>query len=364
MTADAPGPIIRRKALELGFERVGFCEAIVPAEEVRHFDDWLGAGMHAEMRWMRTSAARRRDPRRVLPGVQSIIVVALAYSTPDSASTPDHGGDREARGQVARYALGDDYHDVMGDRLAKLERFIEDRAPGHRAMAYVDHGPVLERMWAARAGIGWVGKNSLILNKEMGSFFFLGVVLTTLPLPAVAPATDQCGSCALCIEACPTAAIVSPRVVDSRRCISYHTIELRGALPLEHREAIGTRLFGCDDCQDACPWNSQPRGGHPAVDRAFAPRKGSASPSLLELLTMTHAEYVKRFRGSAIKRATYQGMRRNAAACAGNVAGPREESAGEIAAVLKRLADDASDDPVVREQAGWSLSRIRQSMKG
>ena len=313
--------------------------------------------MHAGMEWMRRGRDRRVDPGRVLPGVRSIVVVALSYG-----GKPENGRDRdETAGIVARYALGDDYHDTMGGRLLGLESFIEELAPGHRAMAYVDHGPILERMWAARAGIGWVGKNSLVLNKEMGSWFFLGVVLTTLPLPPDAQVTDQCGACTLCIEACPTGAIVEPRTVDSRRCLSYHTIELRGVLPVEFRNAAGRRVFGCDDCQDVCPWNAEevPRG------TAFPPREGSSGPSLIELLRMTHEEYLERFRGSAIKRATWRGLRRNAALSLGNAAADEKTDRGvaeHALAALREVARDGADDPTVREQAAWSAERVARRL--
>lgn len=339
---------IRARALALGFERAGFCDAI-PPEEIAHFERWLAAGMHGGMSWMQTGRERRLDPALVLPGVRSIIVVAMSYARPGRDAPPSTMPDGVSRGVVSRYARGDDYHDIMGDRLLELERFIEQAAPGHRAMAYVDTGPILERMWAARAGVGWIGKNALVLNKEMGSLFFLGVILTTLPLLPDVPATDQCGACTLCIEACPTAAIVEPRMVDSRRCISYHTIESRDAIPEEYREPIGPRVFGCDDCQDACPWNQHATN---------APsRDDSASPSLIELLVMSREQYQKRLRRSAIKRATYRGLRRNAAVALGNAA-----ARSETLRALEKVAADPTDDPLVREHAGWAAARQRSGI--
>lgn len=350
---------IRNRALELGFQRVGFCEATRPPE-ARHFERWLDAGRHGTMAWLERGRGKRLDPRLVLDGARTIVVVALSYAVPGSVAPqapadPELGG---PRGAVSRYALGDDYHREMGDRLATLKQLIETSAPGHRAKAYVDTGPVLERMWAARAGIGWVGKNSLILNKEMGSFFFLGILMTTLDLPPDQPAVDQCGACTLCIEACPTGAFPEPRIVDSRRCISYQTIELRGALPIEQREAVGNRVFGCDDCQDACPWNCR-EGSFtpPSGTRDLPPRRGSIAPSLLAMLTMTQTEYLERFRGSAIKRATWQGLRRNAAVALGNVGEDHDAFAS-----LERMAKDEDEDPIVREHAGWSASRVRSRL--
>jgi len=340
---------LKEKALQLGFDRVGFADARLP-EEARHFDRWLAAGMHGEMSWLERGRRRRLDPGLVLEGARSLIVVALAYASRSTSPEPTIG--ESPRGVVARYALGDDYHRVMGDRLAQLQRFLEAKAPGHRAKAYVDTGPLLERMWAARAGIGWVGKNSLVLNKEMGSYFLLGAIVTTLPLPPDSPATDQCGACTSCIEACPTSAIVEPRLVDSRRCLSYHTIELRGPIPFEYREKIGNRVFGCDDCQDACPWNHE--GTAPEGSQVLAARPESVSPSLLDLLSMTRQEYQRRFGGSAIKRATYNGLRRNAAAALGHA-----KPEPSVIEALQEVTHDSSDDAVLKEQAAWAAARVK-----
>ena len=357
MSDDTPlHQTIRRKALELEFDRVGFCDATPPGQ-ASLLDRWLDAGMHATMTWIETGRRKRLDPQLVLQDARSMIVVAMAYASP--GSPPPHASDdvdRGApRGVISRYAAGEDYHRVLGDRLLELEAFIESSAPGHRALAYVDTGPLLERLWAAQAGIGWVGKNAMILNKQMGSFFFLGVIVTTLALPPDEPALDQCGACSLCLEACPTGAIVEPRLVDSRRCLSYHTIELRGELPEEYRVALGDRVFGCDDCQDVCPWNRHESAPEPPESRHFPSRPGSTAPSLLELLTMTHRQYQERFRGSAVKRATWHGLRRNAAAAIANV--PAD---GETLGMLEQVAGDSSEEPIVREQAAWSADRIRK----
>ena len=332
---------IRRKALALGFDRVGFCDARLPPEAA-HLDRWLAAGMHGSMDWMLKDRERRLDPQRLLKGARSFVVVALSHARAGSPTPPGSGRGAPA-GRIARYAQGEDYHLVIGRRLAELERFIEETSPKDRALAYVDTGAILERMWAARAGIGWIGKNSLVLNRAMGSFFLLGVVITTLELPPDPPATDQCGSCDACISACPTGAIVADRFVDSRRCISYHTIELRDRIPAEHRETIGTRLIGCDDCQDACPWNP--------------PQPLPATLPLLELLTITRDEYVDRFRGSAIKRATHDGLRRNAALALGNLG---STAPGPAADLLEAIAADPAESEILREQADWSTRRIRR----
>jgi len=344
---------IRTEALRLGFDRVGFCDAVLP-EEAAHFARWLDQGMHGTMEWMSRGRGRRLDPALILPGTRSFIMVARSYARPlagDAGKEPPAG-----TGTIARYAHGDDYHRVLGESLDALARFVEASAPGSRALWYVDTGAVLERMWAARAGIGWIGKNALVLNKDMGSFFFLGAILTTLELPPDEPALDQCGSCALCIEACPTRAIVAPRLVDSRLCISYHTIELRGDVPEEHRAAAGHRVFGCDDCQDACPWNRQlgaADGGKQGADAS------EQEPSLIDLLEMTHEEYLRRYRGSAVRRATWQGLRRNAAIVLGNsLARMTEPDREKAARALHRIIDNASEPVLVRRHASWALSKV------
>jgi epoxyqueuosine reductase len=342
---------IREKALRLGFDRAAFCEARLP-EEAHHFDRWLQAGMHGSMEWMAGSRDRRLDPAKLLEGARSMVVVALAHG-----ARADGGAAPSTRdGIVARYARSDDYHRVMGDRLQELQDFIEASATGHRALAYVDTGALLERLWASRAGLGWIGKNALVLNERLGSYFLIGVVVTTLALPPDPPAADRCGSCTLCIDACPTAAIVEPRLVDSRRCVSYHTIEMRGGVPEEFRESIGLKVFGCDECQEACPWN----GPLPTLEAsALAARPEWTTLSPFDLLAMSHAEYLQRFRGSAIKRATYQGLRRNAAVALGNAG----EAGAAALALLDRIGSDPAEDPIVKEHALWAAGRLRSSSR-
>jgi epoxyqueuosine reductase len=352
---------IRARAARLGFDRVGFCDATVLPAQTAHFERWLAAGMHADMGWLERGRQRRLDPSRVLEGARSFVVVALSYARSGMkaartrAEAAQEPGRPDPRGTVARYARGDDYHRVMGDWLIQIEELIEGEAPGERALAYVDTGPFLERLWAARAGIGWIGRNSLVLNEEMGSYFFLGLVVTTLHLPADEPAVDRCGSCTLCIEACPTAAIVEGRLVDSRRCISYHTIELRGPVPGPYRAAMGERVFGCDDCQQICPWNRPQAAQEP--ERLC----------LSSLLLMTQEEYLERFRGSAVKRATWRGLRRNAAIALGNAAASmadeRPEQAAGIATLLEDAAANVREDPLVRDHAAWSASRVRDCLR-
>jgi epoxyqueuosine reductase len=351
-SSDPPLTHIRDRARELGFIRLGVCRPQLPLQG-SFFPAWLKDGYHGKMAWMERGAAKRLDPSLVLPGVQSILVGAFPYPGPADSDSPPMTGD------VSCYARGDDYHNVVGERAASLARMIEDEY-GSRTMEYVDTGPLLERLWAAQAGIGWIGKNSLVLNKDHGSYFFLAVLLTTLDLSPDSPATDQCGSCNLCVEACPTDAIVSPRVVDSRKCISYHTIEKRGIYPGEFMTSLGKRVFGCDDCQTACPWNQDLKfqdSGH----ADFPPRAEISNPSLTWMAGMEMAEYTSRFRGSAMKRATFHGLRRNAVIALGNslrvhpdvdLPESRRRQAIEL---LESLAED--DEPAVAEAARWALTQ-------
>lgn len=276
---------IKAHAASLGFDLAG----VTTADPPRHGDyyaEWVEQGLAGEMAYLERQIEKRQDPRKILPNARSLVVVAMNYRCPDpdpiSESTPENapdrtpghtlGGSHESapestpRGKIARYARGDDYHDVMKEKLLALLRFVQDRAGRPvEGKVYVDTGPVLEREFAVRAGLGWFGKHTNLIHKRVGSWLLIGEILLDIELAPDGPASDHCGTCTLCLEACPTDAIVEPYVVDSRRCISYHTIELKGAIPLEYRAAMGDRVFGCDDCQDVCPWNrSAPETGHPA----------------------------------------------------------------------------------------------------
>ncbi|MCL7937708.1 MAG: tRNA epoxyqueuosine(34) reductase QueG [marine benthic group bacterium] len=338
---------IRSAALDLGFATVGFA----PAEPPAHADAylaWLRAGHHADMQWMarEDSVRRRLDPREALAGCRTLVVVTLAH--PDHAP-PDHAGPGDAI--VARYALGLDYHDVFEEKLAALEAVIREADPGAECKPYVDYGPVLERDHAQRAGLGWIGKNTLLIDPRLGSWLLLGELLTTMALPPDEPfLPDRCGSCTRCMEACPTGAIVEERVLDSRLCISWLTIENRGAIPEELRAAIGGRVFGCDICQEVCPWNLDPAPADRSAlvpGRPVAPRTMAAWVELL--LTMDETSYRERFRGTALARPGRDGMLRNLCVGLGNE--------GEVGyrSLLERCLTDESE--LVREHARWALSR-------
>jgi epoxyqueuosine reductase len=362
----------------LGFDLCG----IVPAEkfpELEHTSEWLARGYAGEMKYL--ADPRRADPKRAMPGIRSVIVCLLNYNTERPLSTdremPDDGG--APRGWISRYAWGDDYHDVLRERLDALVEFLRKRFSEHfDARAYVDTGPVQERVLAKYAGLGWLGKNTLLLNQLFGSYFFLGVILTTLELePTLSsqelPPPDLCGSCRRCLDACPTEAFVEPYVMDARKCISYLTIELRGIIPEEYREPIGNHVFGCDICQDVCPWNrrapiSTPPQFQPRVFPSLEQNPGVADltsqdeslllPRLEWLLGLSESKFRELFRGSPVKRSKWRGLLRNACIALGN-SGVRPGTAAHtrISEVLKQLA--ARDDPVVSESAKWALSRIQ-----
>ncbi len=267
--------------------------------------DWLEKGFHGEMGYLARDPIRRTDPDLVLPGAKSIISVAMNYYTESDA---DNAAPDEAI--FARYARNDDYHDVMTPRLRELlDWIIANTDPGTEGKVYVDTGPLLEREIAQRAGIGWFGKNSMLINTRRGSYFLLGEILLNIELPLDKPAIGGCGTCTKCLDACPTQAIVAPFVVDSRRCISYLTIELKGDIPAEFHGKIGNRIFGCDICQEVCPFNE--RRATPTDEPAFQPRPATTRPKLAGLLEMTEEEFRETFKGSPVKRAKLRGLRRN-----------------------------------------------------
>ncbi|HEY0097951.1 MAG TPA: tRNA epoxyqueuosine(34) reductase QueG [Pyrinomonadaceae bacterium] len=298
---------LKERALELGFDKVGIVAAAPLDAERARLEEWLRRGYHGEMNWMAREPERRTDPRLVMPGARSVVVVALNYFTPHT-----HDAD-PAQGKISRYAWGDDYHDVVGGKLKELLAWIKEECPEAEGKTCVDIQPLMDKAWAARAGLGWIGKHTNLITREYGSWVFLGELLLNLELEYDAVASeDHCGTCTLCIESCPTEAITEAYVVDSNRCISYATIELRTP---EIPEAVAPHLegwlYGCDICQDVCPWN---RFEQPTTETRFEPREGEVAASLSDLLALTPDAYAARFRRSAIKRAKLIGLQRNARA--------------------------------------------------
>jgi epoxyqueuosine reductase len=373
MTESSLSEWIAQRAAAVGFDLCGVAAA-QKFPELANADLWLARGFAGEMNYL--SDPRRSDPASVLPGVRSVIVCALNYNSHDPRSTHSYHQPDSPKGWISRYAWGDDYHDVLREKLETLLGELRQYRGGtFISRVYADTGPVQERVLAKYAGLGWLGKNTLLLNQKIGSYFFLGVILTTLEIPPSlnadgGPAPDLCGSCRRCIEACPTDALLEPYVMDARRCISYLTIELRGSIPENLREPIGNHVFGCDICQDVCPWNNRapvtsaaqfaPRSLpslRDATDAADPPRS-LFRPDLLWLVNLTEEEFRQRFRGSPIKRAKWRGLIRNACIAIGN-ADVRGHSAkhAEIVSALTRLSQ--SSDIHIAESAQWALSRIQ-----
>jgi epoxyqueuosine reductase len=340
---DAATLAARAKTLarEAGFDLAGVARAD-GAPDLSAFARWVSRGYAGEMGYLTSQVAKRTDLRAAFPWARSVLCVGLQYDTPGPYSTAAPAD----RGWIARYAWGDDYHDVMKAMLDRLVERLRAEAGDFEARTYVDTGPIVERAWAAEAGLGAWGKNTCLLHPDHGSWFFLGEAVTDLDLAADTPRLDMCGSCTACLDACPTGALPAPYVLDATRCISYLTIEVKGAIPEDRREGVGRHVFGCDICQDVCPWNRRRRVRGPTV---FEARPGLESPDLEDLARLDDAGFRERFRRSPVKRAKRRGLLRNVALALGNAGDPRHRP------VLERLAAD--EDAVVAEHARWALRR-------
>jgi epoxyqueuosine reductase len=333
---------ITSAATALGFDLVGITSA-APLAHGGRLRAWVAQGFAGEMGYMSRHLEKRLEPSRLLPDVRSIIVLGLNYYT-----SPTGAEASSVQGWISRYAWGQDYHTVLGEKLqALVARIRAVEGPDLQARWYVDTGPILERELAWRAGLGWPGKNTNLINRRVGSWLFLGAILLDRELVYDSPATAHCGTCTRCLIACPTKALVAPGVLDARRCISYLTIELRGAIPRQLRPLLGTHIFGCDICQAVCPWNRQ---APESSEAAFLPRAGFAAPELIPLLRLSDEEFRARFRGSPITRAKRRGLLRNVAVALGNLRDLRALPA------LGAALHDA--EPLVRSHAAWALGRL------
>ncbi len=336
---------IKRWGAELGFQKIGItdCE-LAPAE--RHLNRWLQNGFHGEMEYMRRHGVKRSRPEELLPGTIRVVSARMDY-LPESMSRSETILNDPTRGYISRYALGRDYHKLIRKRLRNLARRITARADPVGFRVFTDSAPVLEKALAEKAGLGWIGKHTNLIDKHNGSWFFLGEIYTDLPLPIDRPADPHCGACTACIEVCPTRAIVGPYQLDARRCISYLTIELKGPIPVEFRALIGNRIYGCDDCQLVCPWNKFARLSGEAD---FVPRNGLESSLLLEFFSWDEPTFLARTEGSAIRRIGYERWLRNIAVAMGNL--PFNQD------VLKSL-QARLDHPsaLVREHVQWALQQ-------
>jgi epoxyqueuosine reductase len=351
--------LIEQRALELGFDACHFTAAAAP-ESAGKFQRWLDDGCHGEMAYLARNGHKRIDPQLVLPGAKSLIILASAYSEdgrrnparpalPDSQpETRDTKREKQNSGLIARYARFTDYHHVLAGPLKQLSDFVAQLGGcGTRCLWYVDTGPLLERDLAQRAGLGFVGKHTNLISRRLGNWFFLAEIITTLELVPDASEKNRCGSCVRCIMACPTRAITAPFQLDARRCISYLTIELKGSIPVELRPAIGNRIYGCDDCLEACPWNKFAQQGKLMKPHA---RADLTSPDLTELLSLDDTEFKRRFAGTPMLRTKRRGLLRNVCVALGNVG---DDSA--LPALCRAAADP---EPLIAEHAIWAIGRI------
>ena len=338
---------IKRWGQELGFQQVGIADVALPQAE-RRLLDWLARQYHGEMHYMARHGTRRSRPQELVPGTLRVICARLDYLPADAADMQTLLQQAQ-HAYVSRYALGRDYHKVIRHKLQHLAERIQQVTGPFGYRAFTDSAPVMEKPLAREAGLGWIGKHTNLIHPQTGSWFFLGELYTDLPLPVDTPAQDHCGTCHACLDVCPTQAIIAPYVVDARRCISYLTIELHGAIPLEFRPLLGNRIYGCDDCQLACPWN---RFAQHTTSADFAPRHGLDAPTLRELFAWGEEEFLKKTEGSAIRRIGHTRWLRNIAVALGNA--PRDTVI--VQALMTRAAHESE---LVREHVQWALERQR-----
>ena len=346
---------VRSKALELGFDDCRFTSADAPAHAAE-FRAWLGQSRHGEMGYLERNAHKRVDPQQVLRGAKTVIVLAASYEKPAETEARAAAATTSSQaGIVARYARYADYHDVIAERLKTLTTFVDNSENpqssivNRKSLWYVDTGPILERDFAQRAGLGFIGKHTNLISRRLGNWLFLAEIITTIEFEPDPPEQNRCGTCDRCIAACPTAAITAPFQLDARRCISYLTIELKGSIPVEFRPAIGNRIYGCDDCLAACPWNRFAREGRLMRDHA---RQDLAAPGLLELLALDDPAFQRRFAGTPIIRTKRRSLLRNVCVALGNI--------GDASALpaLQKLSTDP--DPLIAEHAQWATREIER----
>ncbi|NOQ81146.1 MAG: tRNA epoxyqueuosine(34) reductase QueG [Methylophaga sp.] len=332
----------------LGFQQLGVSDVDLSKSESQ-FRTWLEAGFHGEMDYMSRHGTKRSRPNELEPGTVRVITVRMDY-LPDNAAEPWAVINNDQQGFISRYALGRDYHKLMRKRLATLAKKIEQEVGEMGFRVFCDSAPVMEKALAEKSGIGWVGKHSNILNRDHGSYFFLAEIYTDLPLPITESTSEHCGSCTACIDICPTQAIVEPYRVDARRCISYLTIELKGAIPVEFRSMMGNRIYGCDDCQLICPWN---KFAQVTKEQDYLPRQGLDAPQLLDLFAWTEQEFLSKLEGSPIRRIGYESWLRNIAVALGNA-----KTNTHIVKALSERLNDTSE--LVKEHIKWALEQHQQ----
>ncbi len=339
---------LRLRALELGFAEFGVAR-VEEIEDMQHYDAWLQKGYHADMDYLQRHQEKKNDPELIVPGARSIIVCSYLYNSRAPRSTDSHEDDQ---GWISRYAWGDDYHDTVKKMIRSLYEYLCELVPGAAGRYYVDTGPVLERAWAQQAGLGWLGKNTCLIHPVLGSYTFIAVIITDVALQADQPSPDRCGSCTRCIDACPTGALIEANVLDANRCISYLAIENREEIPTRFREKMGRHVFGCDICQDVCPWN---RKAPVSIAPEVQPRPEAVNPSLADLLALDEDGFRQRFRKSPVKRTKFRGFMRNVLVAAGN------SGVTKLRSYIARFLDH--EDELLRTHARWAYEKASGTQK-